>query len=109
MSYVPLWCKSNFSFLEGASHPDELVDRAHALGVQAIALTDRDGVHGVVRAHVKARAPGVSLIVGAEITVGTAHSTDTAPPESAAGTPPAASTCVLLAKDRTAKRRDSRR
>ena len=101
MSYVPLWCKSHFSFLEGASHPDELVERAHALGVQAIALTDRDGVHGVVRAHVKAREFGVSLIVGAEITVGTPDPTDTAPPESAAGTPPAASTCVLLAQDRT--------
>ena len=34
MSYVALWCKSNFSFLEGASHPDELVERAHALGVR---------------------------------------------------------------------------
>ena len=101
MSYVPLWCKSNFSFLEGASAPDELVERAHALGVQAIALTDRDGVHGVVRAHVEARELGVSLIVGAEVTVGTADTIDTAPPESAAGAPPASSTCVLLAKDRT--------
>ena len=72
MSYVPLWCKSNFSFLEGASHPDELVERAHALGLPALALTDRDGVHGVVRAHVKARELGVALIVGAEVTVGDA-------------------------------------
>ena len=70
MSYVPLWCKSNFSFLEGASHPDELVERAHALGIPALALTDRDGVHGVVRAHVKARELGVSLVLGAEVTVG---------------------------------------
>ena len=70
MSYVPLWCKSNFSFLEGASHPDELVGEAHALGLPALALTDRDGVHGVVRAHVKARELGVPLIVGAEVTVG---------------------------------------
>jgi error-prone DNA polymerase len=54
-SYVPLWCKSNFSFLEGASHPDELVDEAYRLGLPALALTDRDGVYGVVRAHVKAR------------------------------------------------------
>ena len=44
--YVPLWCKSNFSFLEGASHPDELVDEAYRLGLPAIALTDRDGVYG---------------------------------------------------------------
>ena len=54
-SYVPLWCKSNFSFLEGASRPDELVEEAYRLGLPAIALTDRDGVYGVVRAHVKAR------------------------------------------------------
>ena len=70
MSYVPLWCKSNFSFLEGASHPDELVEQAHAFGLPALALTDRDGVQGMVRAHVKARELGVSLIVGAEVTVG---------------------------------------
>src|SRR6266540_1230205 len=66
--YVPLWCKSNYSFLEGASHPDELVDEAHRLGLPAIALTDRDGVYGVVRAHVKAREVGMKLIIGSEIT-----------------------------------------
>ncbi len=69
MSYVPLWCKSNFSFLEGASHPDELVDEAQRLGLPALALTDRDGVYGVVRAHVRAREIGLKLIVGAEIAV----------------------------------------
>ena len=68
-SYVPLWCRSNFSFLDGASHPDELVEQAHALGIEALALTDRDGVHGMVRAHVKAKELGVHLIVGAEVTV----------------------------------------
>ena len=111
MSYAVLWCKSNFSFLEGASHPDELVEQAHALGVQALALTDRDGVHGAVRAHVKARELGVSLIVGAEVTIGTedttatatasAAATDTAAPGIPAGTPPPTSTCVLLATNRT--------
>ena len=109
MSYAALWCKSNFSFLEGASHPDELVEQAHALGVQALALTDRDGVHGAVRAHVKARELGVSLIVGAEVTIGTeettatadAATTDTAAPGIPAGTPPPTSTCVLLATNRT--------
>ena len=113
MSYIPLWCKSNFSFLEGASHPDELVEQAHALGIPAFALTDRDGVHGVVRAHVKARELGVSLIVGAEVTV------DGGSPAGAgatvndrwitgagvgpgiAGGTPASSTCVLLAMNRT--------
>ena len=86
MSYVPLWCKSNFSFLDGASHPDELVEQAHALGIEALALTDRDGVYGMVRAHVKAKELGVRLIVGAEVTV-----EDAAAP---------LSTCVLLAADR---------
>ncbi len=68
-AYVPLWCKSNYSFLEGASHPDELVDEAQRLGLPALALTDRDGVYGVVRAHVRAREIGLKLIVGAEVTV----------------------------------------
>jgi len=67
--YVPLWCKSNFSFLEGASHPDELVEEAHRLGLPAIALTDRDGVYGVVRAHVKARELGIKLIIGSQVSV----------------------------------------
>ncbi len=67
--YVPLWCKSNFSFLEGASRPDELVEEAHRLGLPAIAIADRDGVYGMVRAFVKARELGVSLIAGATMTV----------------------------------------
>jgi error-prone DNA polymerase len=67
--YVPLWCKSNFSFLEGASHPEELVETCADLGIGALALTDRDGVYGVVEAHVKSRETGVRLIVGAEATV----------------------------------------
>ena len=66
--YVPLWCKSNYSFLEGASHPEELVEEAAHLGIRSIAITDRDGVYGVVRAHVKAREHGVRLIIGSEIT-----------------------------------------
>ncbi|HUH03319.1 MAG TPA: PHP domain-containing protein, partial [Kofleriaceae bacterium] len=69
MMYASLWCKSNFSFLEGASHPDELVEEAHALGLRSIALVDRDGVYGVVRAHTKARELGVHLIIGATMTV----------------------------------------
>ena len=104
MSYVALWCKSHFSFLEGASRPDELVEQAHALGLPALALTDRDGVHGAVRAHVRARALGLSLVLGSEVTVGAedrAGATGDAPPEPATDTPPASSTCVLLATDRT--------
>jgi error-prone DNA polymerase len=69
ISYVPLWCKSNFSFLEGASHPEELVEEAHRLGISALALTDRDGVYGAVRAHVRAREIGLKLLVGAQVTI----------------------------------------
>ncbi len=69
MSYAPLWCKSNFSFLEGASHPEELVEEAHRMGLGSIAITDRDGVYGMVRAHVKAREHGVQLLCGAQVGV----------------------------------------
>ncbi|MCC7257693.1 MAG: PHP domain-containing protein, partial [Gammaproteobacteria bacterium] len=64
--YAELHCLSNFSFLRGASHPAELVQRAHALGYAALALTDECSVSGVVRAHVAARECGLKLIVGAE-------------------------------------------
>ena len=67
--YAALWCKSNYSFLEGASHPDELIEEAHRFGVRSLALTDRDGVHGAARAHKRARELGVHLIVGSEITL----------------------------------------
>jgi error-prone DNA polymerase len=53
VAFVPLWVKSNGSFLEGASQPEELVARAHELGLPAIALTDRNGFYGSVRAHMK--------------------------------------------------------
>src|SRR5690606_27204589 len=65
-----LWVKSNFSFLEGASHPDELVAAAHARGLAALALTDRDGVYGLVRAHVAAQKLGLPLLCGAQVTIG---------------------------------------
>ncbi len=67
--YAPLWCKSNFSFLEGASHPHELVEAAYRLGMPALALTDRDGVYGAVRAHVRAAELGIHLILGAQVTI----------------------------------------
>jgi error-prone DNA polymerase len=70
MTYVPLWCRSNFSFLEGASHPDELVHEAARLGIQSVALTDRDGLYGIVRAHKAAKETGVRLIIGATVTIG---------------------------------------
>ena len=67
--YVPLWCKSNFSFLEGGSHPEELIDTALELALPAIAVTDRDGVYGLVRAHARARARPVKLICGAQLSL----------------------------------------
>src|SRR5690348_4482678 len=67
--YAELHCLSNFSFLRGASHPEELVTHAHALGYSAIAITDLCSVAGVVRAHVAAKEAGLKLIIGTEITI----------------------------------------
>jgi error-prone DNA polymerase len=67
--YAPLWCKSHFSFLEGASAPEELIEQAHHLGLRDVAITDRDGVYGVVRAWEKARELGVHLIIGSDVNV----------------------------------------
>jgi len=66
--FCELHAKSNFSFLEGASHPDELVRRAAELGYAALAITDRNSLAGVVRAHGAAKDVGLKLLVGAEIT-----------------------------------------
>jgi error-prone DNA polymerase len=65
--YAELHCLSNFSFLRGASHPEELVARAAALGYAALALTDECSLAGAVRAHVAAREHRLKLIVGAEL------------------------------------------
>jgi error-prone DNA polymerase len=67
--YAELVCRSNFSFLEGASHPEELVTRAAELGLSALALTDGDGLYGVVKAHLQARALGLKLLVGSRLTL----------------------------------------
>ncbi|MGQ9858293.1 MAG: error-prone DNA polymerase [Thermodesulfobacteriota bacterium] len=67
--YVPLWAKSHYSFLEGASSPGELVEEARRLGLEAMALTDRDGLYGIVRGHVAAREAGLRLIVGAQVSL----------------------------------------
>ena len=67
-SYAELHCKTNYSFLEGASHPDELVQRAGDLDYAALAITDCNSLAGVVRAHVAAKAIGLPLLIGAEIT-----------------------------------------
>lgn len=68
-SYAELHCHSNFSFLDGASHPEELAIEAARLGLGALALTDRDGLYGVVRLAEAAREVGVPTVFGAEVTV----------------------------------------
>ena len=68
-SYAELHCLTNFTFLRGASHPEELVERAAQLGYSALAITDECSLAGVVRAHVAAKEHGLKLIVGAEFTL----------------------------------------
>ena len=90
MRFAELYAKSNFSFLEAASHPEELVRRAAELGYAAIGVADRNSLAGVVRAHMAAKDTGIKLVVGAEIT------------------PVDAPPVVLLATDRAAYGRLSR-
>ena len=66
-AYAELHCRTNFSFLSAASHPEELVDRAPALGYAALAITDECSLAGVVRAHGQARQVGLHLVLGAEM------------------------------------------
>jgi len=68
-SYAELQCASNFSFLRGASHPEQLVARAAELGYSAIAITDECSVAGVVRAHGEAKRQGLPLIIGSQFRV----------------------------------------
>ncbi len=67
-AYAELDARSNFSFLEGASHPAELVEQAKALGLAAIGVADRNTLAGVVRAHAAAKLHGVRLLVGCRLT-----------------------------------------
>src|SRR5204862_6232076 len=67
--YVELHAASAFSFLDGASLPEALVDRAAALGYPALALLDRDGVYGAPRFHLAAKKAGLKAIVGGELTI----------------------------------------
>src|SRR5664279_764484 len=68
-AYAELHCLSNFSFLRGASHPDELVERAKAQDYAALALTDECSVAGVVRAHSAAKEARLKLVIGSEFTL----------------------------------------
>lgn len=67
MGYIELQVTSNFSFLRGASHPEELIEYAAGLGYKAIAVTDRNTLAGMVRAHVAAKKAGIRLIVGCRL------------------------------------------
>ncbi|MFP5019897.1 error-prone DNA polymerase [Pseudonocardia phyllosphaerae] len=67
--YAELHCHSDFSFLDGASTPEALVERAAELGLAAIALTDHDGMYGVVRFAEAARTLGVATVFGAELSL----------------------------------------
>jgi error-prone DNA polymerase len=80
--YAELHAASAFSFLEGATLPEDLVDRAAALGLPAVALVDRNGIYGAPRFHKAARAAGIKAIVGAEIALEPAQG-----PESEDGSP----------------------
>lgn len=76
IAYAELHCHTNFSFLDGASHPEDLVARAKELGLAALAITDHNGLYGAVRFAQEARDSGVHGIVGAEMTLqGGAHLT----------------------------------
>jgi error-prone DNA polymerase len=92
-AYAELHCRSNFTFLMGASHPEELVERAIALGYTALAITDECSLAGVVRAHVAARERPLHLIVGAEMRL-------TPVAEPSAGGPRLPLRLVLLAQSR---------
>jgi error-prone DNA polymerase len=67
--YAELVCRSNYSFLTGASHPEELVCRAAELGLSALAVCDDDGVYGLVKAHLEAKARGLKLLVSSSLTL----------------------------------------
>ncbi|MBB4962994.1 error-prone DNA polymerase [Saccharothrix violaceirubra] len=78
--YVELHCHSNFSFLDGAAHPEELVETAQQLGLDAIAITDHDGMYGVVRFAEAARELGMRTVFGTELTLRAEERTGTPDP-----------------------------
>ncbi|VWD46539.1 DNA polymerase [Burkholderia contaminans] len=92
--YAELFCRSNFSFLHGASHAEELVERAFELGYRGIAITDECSLAGAPRMHVAAKAKGLPLVIGSYF--------DVTPDEVAPGHDPGpgAFGLVLLAQNR---------
>ena len=67
--YAELRCVSNFTFLRGASQPEELVARAHQLGYRALAIADECSLSGIVRAHVAAKEVGLKLLIGGQFVI----------------------------------------
>src|SRR5580698_4454300 len=65
--YAELQTTTNFGFLRGASHPEQLVKKAKALGLSALAVCDRNSLAGVVRAHAKAKELGLRFILGCQL------------------------------------------
>ncbi|MEM6331897.1 MAG: error-prone DNA polymerase [Planctomycetota bacterium] len=80
VGYVELDVTSNFTFLTGASHPDELVERAAMLGHRAIAIADTNTMAGVVRANIAAERHGLPLVVGTRLLLTLSHATPGSPP-----------------------------
>ena len=104
MSYVELHSHSGFSFLDGASSPDELALRAAELGYDAMALTDHDGLWGSMEFARACRNQGVRPITGAEVTVFPAGSPSTPLPGFRGNCPPGAFHLTLLVEDVTGYR-----
>ncbi len=99
-AYAELHCLSNFSFLRGASAPEELVKRAAELGYAALAITDECSLAGIVRAHVAARSIGLPLIIGTELHIEDVHLVLLAPNRRAYGQ---LSQIITLGRRRSAK------
>jgi error-prone DNA polymerase len=102
--YAELHCWSNFSFLEGASHPEELVEHGLRLGLRGIALTDRDGLYGAVRFAKAAVGRPFSALCGAELTLETEGAEpirQSRPARPAKEVPTDTPRLVLLAADKT--------
>src|SRR5262245_40386940 len=66
-AFAELSARSCFSFLRGASQPEEVIDRAKAIGLSAVTLCERDGLYGVARAHARAREVAQKFHLGAEL------------------------------------------
>jgi len=67
--FAELCAQSCFSFLRGASHPEEIIEHAGKLGLHALGLVDLDGLYGIARAHAATQHHDVQLIVGATLTL----------------------------------------